>query len=154
MEKTLQKRVYRYNNSGLQLNVPLLHFQHLLNWNRLYGKENLDIINNASVPDSTFKYLTETKIFDALLFWCSPNARAFTLMLSLQFMFLLLKKMLAAIVLSYWWSLLLMNSTSLSHLNSTLKIQLALHPRNPFFMNNLSIWLLIVSKNTVLQCWM
>ena len=34
----------------------------------LYGKENLDNINNTSILNATTKHLTETKRFDAKLF--------------------------------------------------------------------------------------
>ena len=34
----------------------------------LYGKENLDNINNTSILNATIKHLTETKRFDAKLF--------------------------------------------------------------------------------------
>ena len=34
----------------------------------LYGKEDLDSINNTSILDATINYLIETKKFDAQLF--------------------------------------------------------------------------------------
>ena len=34
----------------------------------LYGKEDLDNINNTSILDTTINYLIETKRFDAQLF--------------------------------------------------------------------------------------
>ena len=54
----------------------------------LYGKENLDNINNASILDATIIYLTETKRFDAQLFWCSQYVMALILILHLKFIFL------------------------------------------------------------------
>ena len=44
----------------------------------LYGKENLDNINNRSILDATINYWIETKRFDAQLFWCSPNVKVLT----------------------------------------------------------------------------
>ena len=49
----------------------------------LYGKENLDNINNARTMDVTINYFIETKIFNAQLFWCSRDVKALTLMLHL-----------------------------------------------------------------------
>ena len=55
----------------------------------LYGKEDLDNINNTSILDATINYLIETKRFNSELFWCSPdNMMALTLMLHLKFKFL------------------------------------------------------------------
>ena len=54
----------------------------------LYGKEDLDNINNTSTLDSTMNYLIKTKRFNAQLFLCSPDVMTLTLMLHLKFMFL------------------------------------------------------------------
>ena len=53
----------------------------------LYGKEDLDNINNTSILDA-ISYLIETKIFNAELFWWTPDVMALTLMLHLKFKFL------------------------------------------------------------------
>ena len=60
----------------------------------LYGKEDLDNINNTRTLDVTFNYFIETKNViincfietkrsNAQLFWCSPDVMALTLMLHL-----------------------------------------------------------------------
>ena len=54
----------------------------------LYGKEDLDNINNTSILDATINYLIETKRFNAELFWWTPDVMALTLMLHLKFKFL------------------------------------------------------------------
>ena len=54
----------------------------------LYGKEDLDNINNTSILDATINYLIETKRFNAELFWYSPNVMALTLMWHLKLTFL------------------------------------------------------------------
>ena len=56
----------------------------------LYGKENLDNINNTSILDATINCLIETKRFNAELFWWTPDIMALTLMLHLKFKFLLI----------------------------------------------------------------
>ena len=43
----------------------------------LYGKEDLDNINNTSILDATINYLIETKRFNAQLFLCSLDVMAF-----------------------------------------------------------------------------
>ena len=53
----------------------------------LYGKEDLDNINNTSILDVTTDYLIETKRFNAELFRCSRNVMALTLMLHFKFEF-------------------------------------------------------------------
>ena len=53
----------------------------------LYGKEDLYNINGTSIWDKIMNYLTETKRFNAELFWCSPDIMALTLMLLLKFRF-------------------------------------------------------------------
>ena len=55
----------------------------------LYGKEDLDNINNTRIWDATINYLIETKRFNACYFWCSPYVKALTLMLHLKFRFLI-----------------------------------------------------------------
>ena len=42
----------------------------------LYGKEDLDNINNTSILDATINYLIETKRFNAELFWWTPDVMA------------------------------------------------------------------------------
>ena len=54
----------------------------------LYGKEDLENINNTSILDATMNYLTETKRFNEELFWLTPNVMALTLTLHLKFKFL------------------------------------------------------------------
>ena len=54
----------------------------------LYGKEDLDNINNTSILDATINYLIETKRFNAELFWWTPDVMALTLMLHLKVKFL------------------------------------------------------------------
>ena len=54
----------------------------------LYGKEDLDNINNTSILDATINYLIETKRFNAELFWWTLDVMALTLMLHLKFKFL------------------------------------------------------------------
>ena len=54
----------------------------------LYGKEDLDNINNTSILYATINCLIETKRFDTQLFWCSPDVMALTLILHLKFIFL------------------------------------------------------------------
>ena len=54
----------------------------------LYGKEDLDNINNTRILDATINYLTETKRFNEELFWLTPNVMALTLRLHLKFKFL------------------------------------------------------------------
>ena len=51
----------------------------------LYGKENLDNINNTSILDTTINYLIETKRFNAEIFRYSLGFMALTLMLHLKF---------------------------------------------------------------------
>ena len=54
----------------------------------LYGKEDFKNVNDTSILDVTINYLIETKIFDAQLFWCSPDIMASTFTLHLKFIFL------------------------------------------------------------------
>ena len=54
----------------------------------LYGKEDLDNINDTSILDATINYLIETKRFNAEHFWWTPDVKALTLMLHLKFNFL------------------------------------------------------------------
>ena len=54
----------------------------------LYGKEDLDNINNTSILDATINYLIETKRFNVQPFRCSLDVMALTLMLHLKFIFL------------------------------------------------------------------
>ena len=56
----------------------------------LHGKEDLDNINNTSILNATINYLTETKRFNAELFWRTPDVMALILMLHLKFKFLLI----------------------------------------------------------------
>ena len=56
----------------------------------LYGKEDLDNINNTSILDATINYLIETKRFNAELFWWTPDDMALILMLHLKLKFLLI----------------------------------------------------------------
>ena len=51
----------------------------------LYGKEDLDNINNTSILDATINYLIETERFNAELFWWTPDVVALTLILHLKF---------------------------------------------------------------------
>ena len=51
----------------------------------LYGKGDLDNINNTSILDATINYLIETKRFNTGLFWWTPDVMALTLMLHLKF---------------------------------------------------------------------
>ena len=50
----------------------------------LYGKEDLDNINNTSILDATINYLIEIKRFDAQFFGCSQDVMALTLILLLN----------------------------------------------------------------------
>ena len=50
----------------------------------LYGKENLDNINNTSILGVTITYLIETKRFNAEHFWWTLDVMALTLMLPLK----------------------------------------------------------------------
>ena len=50
----------------------------------LYGKGDLDIIDNTSILDTTINYLIEAKRFVAQLFRCSPDVMALTLILHLN----------------------------------------------------------------------
>ena len=54
----------------------------------LYGKDDLDNINNTSILDATINYLIETKRFNAELFRWTPDVMALTLILHLKFKFL------------------------------------------------------------------
>ena len=54
----------------------------------LYGKEDFDNINNTSILDPTINYLTETKRFNAELFWWTREVMALPLTLHLKFKFL------------------------------------------------------------------
>ena len=71
----------------------------------LYGKEDLDNINNTSIVDTTINYLIETKRFNAQLFWCSLDVMALTLMLHLKFIFLLCFFVLFLLFLSFYYFL-------------------------------------------------
>ena len=55
----------------------------------LYGKEELDYINNTSILDATINYLIKTKRFNVELFWWTPDVMALTLMLHLKSNFFL-----------------------------------------------------------------
>ena len=54
----------------------------------LYGKEDLDNINNTSILNATINYLIETKRFNAERFLWTPDVMALTMMLHLKFNFL------------------------------------------------------------------
>ena len=56
----------------------------------LYGKEDLDNINNTSILDATINYLIETKRFNAELFWWTLHVMVLTLVLHLKIKFLLI----------------------------------------------------------------
>ena len=77
------------------LNTASCIVPNILNFNNdqlteilLYGKEDLDNINNTRILDATIKYLIQTKRFNAELFWWTLDAIALTLMLHLRFKFL------------------------------------------------------------------
>ena len=78
------------------LNTASCIVPNILNFNNdqlteilLYGKEDLDNINNTRIWEATINYLIETKRFNACYFWCSPYVKALTLMLHLKFRFLI-----------------------------------------------------------------
>ena len=54
----------------------------------LYGKENLNKMNNTSIVDPTIKYLIEMKRFDVQRFLCSLDVMALKLILTLNVIFL------------------------------------------------------------------
>ena len=45
----------------------------------LYGKEDLDNINNTSILDATINYLIETKRLNAELFWMHSACHSFNI---------------------------------------------------------------------------
>ena len=45
----------------------------------LYGKEDLDNINNTSILDAAINYLIETKRFNAELFWLNSGCHGFNI---------------------------------------------------------------------------
>ena len=71
----------------------------------LYGKEDLDNINNTSILDATINYLIETKRFNAQLFLCSLDVMVLTLMLHLKFIFLFFFFVLFLLFLSFYYFL-------------------------------------------------
>ena len=69
----------------------------------LYGKENLDNINNASLLDATIKSLIETKRFDVQLFWFSTDAMALILILLWISIFSLFSCFVLFLLLSFYY---------------------------------------------------